>query len=102
MDVKEFAKYTIDNMGRATLANALTIANKLDNPNFYSLQEYMQYMYEYICILEVNKNLGFVLVAKIIVAIDKCYKAYNSEFKYNKEMIIDNFIIDIWKAFMEK
>ena len=39
MTVKEFAKYTIDNLSRASLVNAFNISEKLDNPNFYELND---------------------------------------------------------------
>ena len=49
MTVKDFAKYVIDNMSRASLANSLNIATKLDNPEYYGFIEFLNEMeYDYL------------------------------------------------------
>ena len=48
MTVKDFAKYVIDNMSRASLANSLNIATKLDNPEYYSFIEFLNEIVLYV------------------------------------------------------
>ena len=48
MTVKDFAKYVIDNMSRASLANSLNIATKLDNPEYYSFIEFLNEIVSYV------------------------------------------------------
>lgn len=94
MDVNEYAKYVVNNMNRATLGNALNIANKFASE--YDFAEFLN---------AVDKHVGIVLASNLLPK-DKCYnilylsskaqKMLNSEFKYNKSFIIDDFIVDLW------
>ena len=102
MDVAQFAKYVIDNMSRATLANALNIANKLDVEGGYKVEEFIKALNEYLTHTDVIQRLGTIKTAKIVVAIDDCQKHYFSQTKYQKHMIIDNLIIDIWCAINDR
>ena len=102
MTVKEFAKYTIDNLSRASLVNAFNISEKLDNPNFYELNDFIDNCIKYILELQSNNKIDYKKSSKLLVALYKCEKYYNSEFKYNKKMVIDNLIIEMWEACSEK
>lgn len=98
MTVGDFAKYVVDNMHRATLSNAMNIADKLDNPDYYQLVDFAKNIDSYIGDVSVETRLGKIIVCKILVATDDCLKHYMSDIKYNKRMIIDNYIIEIWRA----
>ena len=99
MTVNDFAKYVIDNMRRASLANALNIANKLDNPEYYAFPEFVECMNDYVAQLVANGKMDAIRSSKILVASSEALSAYKSTNKYNKLMIIDNFIINVWKSF---
>ena len=99
MTVSDFAKYVVDNMHRATLANALNIANKLDNPDYYSFTEFVKCLNDYITQLATDNSIDALKCSKILVASSDSLLAYNSSVKYNKMMIIDNYIIDLWRIF---
>lgn len=102
MNVKEFAKYVVSNLGRATLANALNIADKLDNPSFYTFEEFAKCIDECVGDTQIIQMLGRVKIAKIISSTYDCTKKYTSTIKYNKRMIIDNYIIQLWRAVNDK
>lgn len=98
MSVDKFAEYVVNNLCRATLANAMNIADKLDNPDYYVFTEFNDFVIRYLGTLSVQQFLGNVKVCKMLYACYKASEAYNSNFKYNKRMIIDNYIIDLWNA----
>ena len=96
MTVKEFARYVLTNMGRATVSNAMNITNKLDKE--YSFEDFLQAIID--C---VNEQLSTVkpnseVASRVLVASYNARKKYNSDIKYNKQMIIDQFILDLWEA----
>ena len=98
MSVKEFAKYVLNNLNRATLANALNIADKLDNPDYYNFIDFVSAINEYARSEALMKFLGNVRVCKIVALSYDYQQTYNSDKKYNKRMIIDNYIIELWNA----
>lgn len=102
MNVQEFAKYTVDNMHRASLVNAFNIAEKLDNPKFYKLNEFISNCIWYISELQGMNKIAPQTSSRLLVALYNCERDYNSEFKYNKKMVIDNLIIEMWEACSEK
>ena len=102
MTVKEFSKYTIDNLSRASLVNAFNISEKLDNPDYYKLEDFIKNCINYISELQSNMKINSKKASKLLVALYNCEKNYNSEFKYNKKMVIDNLIIEMWEACSEK
>lgn len=102
MTVEEYAKFVIDNMGRASLSNAMNIAEKIDNPNFYALCDFVKSVDKYVGNPDVINRLGQIKAYKIVIASDNCLRRYNSDIKYNKRMIIDNYIMDIWRAFNDR
>lgn len=102
MTVEKFAQYVINNLNRATLANAMNIADKLDNPDYYDFQEFNNYVMQYLSVQDIINFLGKERICKILTACYDAVKAYNSEFKYNKRMIIDDYIIKLWSAVNDK
>lgn len=96
MTIQEFAKYVIGNMRRATLGNAMNIADKLDNPQFYTFLDFIDNAYNYTIELlkddRANKDKCYSLLHLFKTLKDK----YNSDFKYNKKFIIDDLVIEMW------
>lgn len=99
MSVEEFAKYAIDNMHRASLVNAFNIADKLDNLKFYSLSDFIDNCIKYVSELQSMNKISPQTASRVLVALYNCDRDYNSDFKYNKKMVIDNLIIELWEAF---
>lgn len=96
MDVKEFAKFVIDNMCRATIGNALNIVNKLDNPEYYNFEEFIVELQKYVASLlttDFSKDKCYSILSLISTTVKK----YRSNIKYNKTFILNDFIIDLWR-----
>lgn len=98
MNELEFAKYTLDNISRATLVNALSISNKFKGNQAYNLNEYIlgleKYICEYIRDAVFDVNTSDKLLASIYI-----YKSkISSKFNYNKAILFDDLIIAIWEA----
>lgn len=99
MTVKEFAKYVIDNLHRASLVNAFNIGDKLDNPNYYSLEDFIHECILYLTDSLVSTKLKPIITCKLLSALFNCEKAIDSEYKFNRRMVIDNLIIEMWEAY---
>ena len=97
MDVKDYAKYTIDNIHRATLSNALNICTKLDTQGGYTFKDFTTCIYNYVLELLKNSKLDANKCYRILSATIECLEKYNSPIKYNHAFIIDDYIINIWR-----
>lgn len=98
MTVDDFAKYVIDNMHRASISNALNIATKIDTPNMYSFEDFVNSIIGYVDVLLYEQKIGKIKAYKILVYSHEYMKDYKSEFRYNKVMLIDNYVISLWEA----
>ncbi len=96
MNVKDFAKYVIDNLNRATCGNTLSITQKFTK-NEYDFIEFIQNFREHLSNYIVEDKMD----------LDKCYsflhyskKALDehNEGKIDKVYIIDDFLINIWRV----
>lgn len=96
MTTKEFSKYFIDNIERATLINALNVSDKLNN-NEYNVNDFIKESIEYISNLQATYKISLEKSSKMLVAFYNCSKDLSSEFKYNRYMILNNLIISIWE-----
>lgn len=99
MTAAEYAKYTLDNLSRATLGNALNIASKIDTENCYKFKDFIDGLNDYsLKLLEnANSDLDKNKCFDLLHTINKYDKMYNDDtVKYNKYFIIDNLIIDLW------
>lgn len=101
MNVQQFSAYVIENMHRATLANALNIADKLDNADFYQFTDFTKSIVEYVSNPDIARRIGNVKMCRIIALIYDVTKKYSSDIKYNKRMLIDSFIISLWQILSE-
>lgn len=99
MTVIEFGKYVVDNMHRATLANAMNIADKIDNDEFYTFHDFVDAVNQSVSQSLSENKIDRIKAYKILVAVDKYTKMYDSETKYNTRMVIDNLIISIWECY---
>ena len=97
MNVSDFAKYVIDNLHRASLSNALNISSKLDNDEYYTFVDFVDNIIAYVNSRLADKNIDTFEAYNILIYSNNWLKMYKSEFNYNKDMIIDNYIIDLWE-----
>ena len=90
MSVQEFAKYVLDNIGRATLVNSFNIINKLVVEDGYPFTEFVES-------IRSQLKVGGEKEMRIAIACTDALCHYGDT-KYNKQMVIDNFIISVWEA----
>ena len=83
-------------MHRATLANALNIATKLDSADGYKFDELCLEMQKYVKDCLAQNKIDCDKCYSILSALNKALKAYNSTFNYSKAFIIDDFLIQLW------
>lgn len=97
MEVKEFSKYVVDNLGRATVGNALNIINRLSEIAPATFVDFVNEVIKYSETLMSNGTLNKNTCYKIVVLSNKILTKYNSDVKYNKTFIMNDFIIDLWR-----
>lgn len=99
MTTEQYAKFVIDNMSRATLANALNITQYIDTEDNYSFAEFVNAVADYLCGKIPKMDRRGVLISADVLSVGNRYlKKYNSDKKYNKRQLIDNYIIGVWEA----
>jgi len=98
MDVKDFAEFVINNMGRATLSNALNISGKLNGGDYYELEEFITSINECVSKQLSSGKLSNDVAYRILAASSVLTKKITSTFKYNRQMLADDYIIEIWRA----
>lgn len=101
-NAKEYAIYTVDNMHRASLANALNIAKSLTPVGSadYSIDEYLDSMDEYVTNLVSSGKMAKIKACRILVEIADCKKKLvEQKSDFGKTMHIDTFIIKLWRAY---
>ena len=97
MNVKDYAKYVVDNMSRATIGNALRIGLKLDVEDGYNFLEFLKEIELYITTLVSQNKYDKNKCYAIFTIISEATRKYNSNINYTKKYIINDFIIDLWK-----
>ena len=97
MNVKDYAKYVVDNMSRATIGNALRIGLKLDVEDGYNFLEFLKEIELYITTLVSQNKYDKNKCYAICTIISEATRKYNSNINYTKKYIINDFIIDLWK-----
>lgn len=96
MDIDSYAKYVINNMNRATLGNALNIVNKFNNT--YNFIDFLTSIDSYILEILSNNLLEKGKCYNILYLTSNARKMYSSKFNYNKNFIMDDFIVGIWSV----
>lgn len=99
MTAGEYAKYTLDNLCRATLANAFNISSKIDVQGCYTFKDFATGLKDYaiLRLQQTNSDLYY----DIITTINKHIKLYDSSISCNKRLLIDDLIIDLWTLINE-
>lgn len=95
MNVEEYALYVLNNMQRASAANALNITKKFDTD--YNFKEFVNLIIKNLN----NTKLKPEIIYKIYAYSYDVIKKLDSEFKYNKQILIDDYILNIWSAINE-
>lgn len=96
MTCADFAKYMVDNIGRATLANAFNITDKFISKT-YDFAEFLQYVDDYVS-EKLTSCKDKIVYYKIAIATNKARAMVSSENKYNLTMIVDDFVRAVWEA----
>ena len=99
MNVQEYADFVLSNIGRATLANALNIADKIGDGKSYKAVDFVNSL-----LVSVDNRVSCGKLDKkvsysVIGAIAECMKDLESPKNYNERMIMDNLIIGLWEAY---
>lgn len=102
MTCAEYAKYVMQNLGRATRGNAVKIVDKLGDGNEYNFLEFVDNIEKYVSANLSSANPSSNISLWVMVAVNSARARYNSNVNYNKRMIVDNFIIDLWEAVNDK
>lgn len=92
----EFAKFVIDNMGIATLSNAMTIANHFDTEDGYAFDVFLKDTQDYLKTLATDSKFDINKCYELLGICCKSMRMYKTS--SSKIYIIDNFIIDIWSV----
>ena len=101
MNIGDFTKYVIDNMHRATLVNSLNVSKKLID-GVYDVNEFIKISLEYISELLSSNKMSPEIASRLSVAFYDCRKDYNSDFNYNKSMLLNDLIINMWEILGSK
>lgn len=96
MTCADFAKYMVDNIGRATLANAFNITDKFVSKT-YDFAEFLQYVDDYVS-EKLTSCKDKIVYYKISIATNKARTMVSSKNKYNLTMIVDDFVEAVWEA----
>lgn len=96
MTINDYARYVLNNIGRATLSNAMKITEKLDTT--YSFKDFLLSIQSYTT-QTINENrFDTNVVYGILYVTNKALTKYTSSIKYTKSFIISDYIIDLWKV----
>ena len=101
MNIGDFTKYVIDNMHRATLVNSLNVSKKLID-GVYDVNEFIKISLEYVSELLSSNKMSPEIASRLSVAFYDCRKDYNSDFNYNKSMLLNDLIINMWEILSSK
>ena len=100
MTVQDYAKYVVENMGRATLTNALNIVKSIYGEGAkYPFDEFLSAIIKIAGDLVANKRLPEVRAYQIIVLADEILKKLSSDTPYKPNMLADEFIIRLWNYY---
>ncbi len=99
MNVEEYAKYVMQNLGRATRGNAIKIVDRLGEGNDYDFLEFVDNIEKYVSANLSSSAPSSNISLTIMIAVNSARLRYSSNnARYNKRMVIDNFILDLWEA----
>lgn len=97
MSVKDFAKYVIDNLGRASIGNSLNISQKFFGDNAYNIKDFIGFVDEYVASLMSNQKVSCIKGYKIYISgRNAIEKLENTSIKYNEYMIVDDYVMSLW------
>ena len=98
MNICEYIEYVLTNMHRASAANALNICKKFQEE--YNFSDFVECLISYIesNLLKLNQD-GYTndKIYKILaLSYGILIKYNNKEIHYNKQILIDSYILSLW------
>ena len=98
MDIGEYVKYVLTKMHRASAANALNICKKFQEE--YNFSDFVECLISYIeyNLLKLNRD-GYSddkMYKILALSYDILFKYNNKEIHYNKQILIDSYILSLW------
>ena len=97
MTTVEYARYVIDNINRASMANTLNIVKSLCGEKAtYDPKEFLESVIKVLGDIVVFGNLGTKKTYEIVVLAQKALDSLESD-KHKLQMVIDEFILKLWK-----
>lgn len=97
MDVVDFSKYVVNNLNRATLGNALNITSTVISSK-YNLDDFINNIIKYSIELGQQNKLNCNTVYNILFYSNKCLETLKNKGSLTDIMVLDNYIIEIWRA----
>lgn len=98
MTAEEYARYVMQNLGRARVGNAMNIVDKISDGGEYDFLEFLAGVEKYANANLSSKSPDSRISRLIAIAVFRARDRYTSDTRYNKRMVIDNFILDLWEA----
>ena len=99
MELKDYSKYVIDNITRATCGNVLNITNKFLNKE-YVFKDFLISVIEYVEELLKADKISKSKCYSILHTTNEAIKSLSKP-NYNETYIIDDYFIDIWRILNE-
>lgn len=99
MDINEYAKFVLDNIGKARAGNVLNISDKVLGDG-RTAKDFVEAMYKAIAEADIG-SVDSDKYFKILKIINEANTKINEGFKFNEQMIMDKMIIGIWRVMHE-
>lgn len=99
MELKDFSKYVIDNITRATCGNTLNITNRFINKE-YDFKEFLVNISKYVEELLTSGKIEKQKCYSILHLTNESIKTLSKP-NFIEMYVIDDYLIDLWRIFNE-
>lgn len=98
MTVEQFATYVVDNIDRATCANALNISNRFFGQNSYSFDVFLKNVCKTVEGHLRENKIDKATALQMLGACGIALKRLGSDKRYDFRMVVDDFVLSLWQA----
>jgi len=98
MTVEQFATYVVDNIDRATCANALNISNRFFGQNSYAFDAFLKNVCKTVEEHLRENKLDKATALQMLGACGIALKRLSSDKRYDFRMVVDDFVLSLWQA----